>query len=66
MNEEVIELEILKINHDEELENIVKKYPLEEYNIDVISCLPLDARREQIRIKISKKELENNIKRIGF
>ena len=47
MEEKIIE--ISKITHDEELEKILQKYPLEEgYDIKVV---PIDATREKIIIK---------------
>ena len=47
MEEKIIE--ISKITHDEELEKILQKYPLEEgYDITVV---PIDATREKIIIK---------------
>lgn len=60
-NEIILDLEVLKINHDEEIEKIMKKYPYEEgYNIDVTSCIPIDTRREKLKIKItSSLDLEN-------
>ena len=54
LNEEIKELEVLKINHDDVIERIIKKYPLEEgYDVEVISCKSIDARTEKITIKIS-------------
>lgn len=47
-------IEISKITHDEELEKILQKYPLEEgYDITVV---PIDATREKIIIKKVQKE----------
>ena len=47
-------IEISKITHDEELEKILQKYPLEEgYDITVV---PIDATREKIIIKKAQKE----------
>ena len=47
-------IEISKITHDEELEKILQKYPLEEgYDITVV---PIDATREKIIIKKDQKE----------
>ena len=47
-------IEISKIKHDEELEKVLLKYPLEEgYDITVV---PIDATREKIIIKKSQKE----------
>ena len=63
-NETILDLELLKINHDEEIERIMKKYPYEEgYSIAVISCKPIDTRREELKIKITsslvlKKQIE--------
>ena len=52
MEERIIE--ISKITHDEELEKILQKYPLEEgYDITVV---PIDATREKIIIKKVQKE----------
>ena len=52
MEEKIIE--ISKITHDEELEKILQKYPLEEgYDITVV---PIDATREKIIIKKVQKE----------
>ncbi len=52
MKEKIIE--ISKITHDEELEKILQKYPLEEgYDITVV---PIDATREKIIIKKAQKE----------
>lgn len=53
MEEKIIE--ISKIKHDEELEKILLKYPLEEgYDVRVV---PIDATRERIIInKFQKKE----------
>ena len=53
MEEKIIE--ISKITHDEELEKILQKYPLEEgYDITVV---PIDATREKIIInKVQKEE----------
>ena len=52
MEEKIIE--ISKITHDEELEKILQKYPLEEgYDITVV---PIDATREKIIIKKDQKE----------
>lgn len=51
MKEKIIE--ISKITHDEELEKILQKYPLEEgYDITVV---PIDATREKIIIKKAQK-----------
>ena len=51
MEEKIIE--ISKITHDEELEKILQKYPLEEgYDITVV---PIDATREKIIIKKFQK-----------
>ena len=47
-------IENSKITHDEELEKILQKYPLEEgYDITVV---PIDATREKIIIKKVQKE----------
>ena len=52
MEEKIIE--ISKIKHDEELEKILLKYPLEEgYDVRVV---PIDATREKIIIKQAQKE----------
>ena len=52
MEEKIIE--ISKITHDEELEKILQKYPLEEgYDITVVT---IDATREKIIIKKVQKE----------
>ena len=52
MEEKIIE--ISKITHDEELEKILQKYPLEEgYDITVV---PIGATREKIIIKKVQKE----------
>ena len=52
MEEKIIE--ISKITHDEELEKILQKYPLEEgYDITVV---PIDTTREKIIIKKAQKE----------
>lgn len=58
---EIIKKEILKIHHDEVIDKILKEYPLEEgYDIEVISCQSIDARTEELTIKISNKQLSNN------
>ena len=52
MKEKIIE--ISKITHDEELEKILQKYPLEEgYDITVV---PIYATREKIIIKKAQTE----------
>ena len=58
MEEKIIE--ISKITHDEELEKILQKYPLEEgYDITVV---PIDATREKIIIKkVAFNFLKNNV-----
>ncbi len=63
MNNEIQELEILKINHDYIIDKILKKYPYEEgYNVEVISTKSIDARTEKITIKITNILKENNEK----
>ncbi len=65
MNNEVVETieqEILKIKHDEELEKIFNKYPLEEYDVDIVSLKSLDARREKIVLKVTQRVKDNNKK----
>lgn len=52
MKEKIIE--ISKITHDEELEKILQKYPLEEGHD--ITVVPIDATREKIIIKKVQKE----------
>ena len=52
MEEKIIE--ISKITHDEELEKILQKYPLEE--VYYITVVPIDATREKIIIKKVQKE----------
>ncbi len=57
MEEKIIE--ISKITHDEELEKILQKYPLEEgYDITVV---PIDATREKIIIKKVQKEEKTSL-----
>ena len=52
MEEQIIE--ISKVMHDEELEKILFKYPLEDgYDVSVV---PIDATREKIIIKKVQKE----------
>ena len=57
MEEKIIE--ISKITHDEELEKILQKYPLEEgYDITVV---PIDENKEKIIIKEVQKEEKASI-----
>lgn len=65
VNEEIKELEILKINHDDAIDKILKKYPLEEgYNIEVISSKSIDARTEKIKVRITNSKIQIKTKNL--
>ena len=65
ITDEMLELEILKVNHDEVLDKLLKKYPLEDgYDVEVISCKPIDSRTESVVIKITNKKIQIRTKNI--
>ena len=63
VKEEIKELEILKIDHDDMIDRLLKKYPYEDgYNVEVISSKSIDARTEKIKIKISNNKINQKNK----
>ena len=60
INEEIKEMEILKINHDEAINKLLNKYSLEDgYDIEIIAVKPLDVKNEVIIYKVKTLEIEN-------
>jgi hypothetical protein len=58
----IIKQQTLKEFHDEKINTVLKAYPPDKgFNVEVISCDPIDARTENItfRIKWVKKQDKN-------
>ena len=50
---------ILKINRDKEFDEVVKKYPLDKYKVEIISCESINSRTERIMFGIEKIKDKN-------